>query len=122
MKTILVVDDHCDTNQILCRLIQKLGYRTMSAYTGEGALATLAVERPDLLILDVMMPDMNGPEVLKVVRANPQTAMIPVVMYSAVADPAFQQHVIERGANEYWVKSGFDFSELKTRLGRYLDT
>ena len=120
MKTVLVVDDHVDTNTLLCKLIRKLGYSTLSAYSGEGALATLGIEQADLLILDSMMPGMNGLEVLRLLRANPQTMALPVILYSAVADPLFQQHALEKGANEYWVKSGFDLSQLQQRLGKYL--
>jgi CheY-like chemotaxis protein len=121
MKTVLVVDDHVDTNTLLCKLIRKLGYSTLSDYSGEGALATLGIEQPDLLILDSMMPGMNGLEVLRLLRSNPQTTTLPVILYSAVADPLFQQHALDKGANEYWVKSGFDLSQLQQRLGRYLE-
>lgn len=120
MKTILVVDDHVDTNQILCRLLRKLGYGTASAFSGEGALAMMSAQPADLMILDCMMPGMNGIEVLRLVRENNQTAALPVIMYSAVADPDFQQHALEKGANEYWVKSGLDYSKLKERLEQYL--
>jgi CheY-like chemotaxis protein len=120
MKKVLVVDDHADTNHILCKLIRKLGYAALSAYSGEGALAVLSAENPDLLILDCMMPGMDGMEVLRRIRTHAPTAGLPVIMYSAVADPEFQKHAIEKGANEYWVKSGFDFSKLKDRLTEYV--
>src|SRR5690242_7609201 len=84
MKKVLVVDDHVDTNHILCKLIRRLGHSTSSAYTGEGALAMLSGEIPDLIILDCMMPGMTGIEVLRLLRTNPKTAQLPVIMYSAV--------------------------------------
>jgi len=119
MKKVLVVDDHVDTNHILCKLIRRLGHATTSAYTGEGALAMLSGDIPDLVILDCMMPGMTGIEVLRLLRTNPKTAQLPVIMYSAVADPQFQQHAMEKGATEYWVKSGFNLTQLEERLSRY---
>ena len=52
MKTIPVTDDHADTNEVMCRFLRSRGYRTVSAFTGEAALAVIATDRPDLLILD----------------------------------------------------------------------
>ena len=119
-KTVMVVDDHVDTNQILCRLVKALGHRAVSAFTGEGALALVGTDKPDLLILDVMMPGMDGVEVLRMIRGNPLTATLPVVLYSAVSDPEFQRHAVQKGANEYWVKAGLEAGELRHRLEKYL--
>ena len=112
MKTILVTDDHTDTNEILCKLLRRSGYRTVSALSGEAALTVLDSERPDLMILDVMMPGMDGIEVLRAVRANPATQGLPVIVFSGVADPEFQAHARQKGANDYWVKGSMDFAHL----------
>jgi CheY-like chemotaxis protein len=120
MKTALVVDDHADTNDMLCQVLRAMGARAVSAFTGEGALAMLGTERPALVVLDVMMPGMDGLEVLRLIRTNPYTATLPVVLYSGVADAEFQRHALGKGANEYLVKRGFDLSELRTKLAKYL--
>jgi len=120
MGSILVVDDHVDTNEILCRLLRSLGHRTASAFTGDGALAALASDRPDLVILDMMMPGMDGFEVLRQVRAAPATAKLPVILYSGIAEPDFQACAIQRGANAYWVKGGMDFSRLAEMIAQYV--
>ena len=59
-------------------------------------------------------------EVLRQLRSDPQTAQLPVIMYSALADAEFQRHALEKGANDYWVKSGLNFAELGSRLSKYL--
>lgn len=120
MKTVLVTDDQVETNHILCRLLRAHGYRAVSAFTGEGALAAMATGRPDLVILDAMMPGMDGIEVLRLIRSNPRTQFVPVIIASAIADPGFRAHAIEKGADDYWVKGSFDFSRLPEMIEKYL--
>lgn len=120
MKTVLVVDDHADSNEITCKLLKRLGHRTMSAATGEAALALLATEIPDLIILDVMMPGMNGEEVLRMIRATEATATLPVIMHSAVADPEFQDNALAKGANGFLVKSGFDLKAFEATINKFI--
>ena len=83
-------------------------------------MAVLDRDLPDLVILDAMMPGMDGAEVLRQIRTAARTAAVPVVMLSAVADPAFQEHMIRKGANDYWVKASFDYGQLGERLQAYL--
>ena len=113
VATVLVVDDHRDANDILCRLLRLDGHRTVSAFTGEDALATLSLQQPDVVILDFMMPGMDGIETLRQIRSNPQTADLRVIMYTAVSDPAFRAHALEKGANAYFSKGQMQFSELR---------
>jgi two-component system, cell cycle response regulator len=74
----------------------------------------------DLVILDVMMPGMDGPEVLRQIREEPATASLPVVMFSAVSDPQFHDHMRRKGANDFWTKASFDFGTLRERMAPYL--
>ncbi|HSU68296.1 MAG TPA: response regulator [Tepidisphaeraceae bacterium] len=117
---VLVVEDHRDTNDMLCRLLTREGYDTVSAYSGEAALELIGAERPELVILDNMMPGMNGIEALRAIRETPDVARTPVIMYSAVADPAFREHAMQRGANAYFVKGSMQFSDLLKMMGRLL--
>ena len=120
MATILVVDDHVDSNEVLARAIRAGGHRVLMAYTGEGALALIATDKPDLIVLDVMMPGMDGTEVLRLIRQNPSTAMVPVVLYSAVADPNFTDHALRKGANDFLIKGTFDLLQISDLLAKYL--
>jgi CheY-like chemotaxis protein len=116
MGRILIVDDEPQACQILSRLIRHLGHETAWKTAGADALAYLDDTAVDLLILDVMMPGMDGMEVLRRLRADPKTAEMPVVMFSAVADRNFIDEAIRKGATDYWVKASFDFNQLKERI------
>src|SRR5664279_212146 len=84
---VLVVDDVALNVKLLVDLLAAKGYRTCSATSGVEALAVLAAERPDLVLLDVMMPGMSGYDVCRAIRADPAQAMLPIVLVTAL-DPA----------------------------------
>ena len=105
MATVLVVDDHVQVNTSISRVIRAEGYATLSVFSGADALALLSATPPDLVILDVNLPDMSGISVLKAIRADPKTSTLPVVMFSAVSDPVVRRHALWLGANDYWVKA-----------------
>jgi adenylate cyclase len=98
---ILVVDDMPLNVKLLADLLDAKGYRTITAASGPDALARLAAEAPDLVLLDVMMPGMSGYEVCAAIRADPAHAMLPVVLVTAL-DPA-QERVkgLEAGADDF---------------------
>ena len=120
MSHVLVVDDHRDTLEILGRLVQACGYRVTLAASGEEALAALARDAADLVLLDVSMPGMTGIKLLRRIREDPQTQSLPVVMVSAVSHPIVRREAIASGANDYWVKTEFDFAELGPRLDHHI--
>ncbi len=103
-KTILVVDDTPLNVKMLADLLTFKGYKAQTAASGAEALEKIGNERPDLVLLDVMMPGMNGYEVCQKIRANPATLMLPVVMVTAL-DP-LQERVkgIEAGADDFLSK------------------
>jgi CheY-like chemotaxis protein len=109
MATVLVVDDDPQGNNVLCRLLRLEGHRSMSALTGEEALATLEVERPNVVVLDIVMPGLSGIETLCRIRANPLTAKLPVIMYTASEDPQSHRLAVENGASGYFRKGSMDF-------------
>jgi len=80
---VLVVDDHKDAINILSRYLSKEGYRVASAYSGQEALNLTEKTQPDLILLDIMMPGMNGYEVFGILQENPKTASIPVIFVTA---------------------------------------
>src|SRR4029450_2848250 len=86
-KKILVVDDTAHNVKMLVDLLSAKGYETVTAPSGQEGLDQVEAERPDLVLLDVMMPGMDGYEVCRRIRANPEHAMLPVVMVTAL-DPA----------------------------------
>ena len=101
---ILVVDDVALNVKLLADLLAVKGYRTCTAASGPEALAALESERPDLVLLDVMMPGMSGYEVCQAIRANPAHAMLPVVLVTAL-DPAQERAKgLDAGADDFLSK------------------
>ena len=101
---ILVVDDVALNVKLLADLLSAKGYRTCTAASGAEALAALDRERPDLVLLDVMMPGMSGYEVCEAIRANPAHAMLPIVLVTAL-DPAKERAKgLDAGADDFLSK------------------
>ena len=120
MAKLLVVDDSVETARMLARLLTRLGHQVDVAHSGEAALSSVRDEPPDLIILDLMMPGIDGAEVLRRIREDPQTRAVPVTVFSAVADPAVRDHLLGKGAQDYWLKATFDFGQLNGHVNRLL--
>jgi len=112
---ILVVDDVALNVKLLADLLTVKGYRTSTATSGVEALAAIAVEPPDLVLLDVMMPGMSGYDVCRAIRADPAQAMLPVVLVTAL-DPAEERAKgLDAGADDFLSKP-VSQSELLARV------
>jgi two-component system, OmpR family, alkaline phosphatase synthesis response regulator PhoP len=85
-KKILLIDDDPDFVEAVKVIVENGGYDVKVAYDGEEGLEAVAAEKPDLIVLDVMMPVMNGHEACAKLKANPATAKIPIILLTAVAD------------------------------------
>jgi CheY-like chemotaxis protein len=120
MAVILIVDDQIDAARPLALLMKHLGHTGHCVQSGEAALRYLRDQQPDLMILDVMMPGMDGIEVLRHVRSDPATTALPVIMFSAVSDPAFRAHAMQKGANDFWVKASMQLDEIRHRTDAIL--
>ncbi len=101
---VLVVDDHPANVRLLEDLLRYHGYDVASAASGEEALAAMRAARPDLLLLDVLMPGMSGYDVCRAVRADPQLAMMPVVMVTALEEREERVRGLEAGADDFLSK------------------
>jgi len=121
MPFVLVVDDDEPTGDALRRLLGKMGYTAQWASSGDAALATLQNAMPDLIVLDWMMPGMNGLEVLRRLRADPTTQAVPVIVYTAASSPAVAQLASAQGAQDCVLKSG-GFFPLFHSIQRHVPT
>ncbi len=111
-KSILIVDDEEGICSMLALSLSKIGFRTSTATNGHEALEALEGGKPDLIILDVIMPKMDGFEVLKRLRARPGCSDIPVIMLTARSTPDDVNKGVELGADFYLPKP-FSFDNLK---------
>jgi DNA-binding response OmpR family regulator len=103
-QTILVVDDDLDTLTLIGLTLQRRGFAVLKAQSGPEALEKLHADLPDLMIVDVMMPHMDGYEVCRTVKGDPRTAHLPVVMLTAKAQTASQLEGFRAGAVDYITK------------------
>ena len=101
---ILIVDDERKNRQLIEVMLGDDGYELLTATCGEDALAMIARERPDLVLLDVMMPGMDGYQVAARIKADPATATLPVVILTALGDSNSRAHGLGAGAVEFLTK------------------
>lgn len=118
-KTVLVVDDMAANRAVLCRQLEMHKYAVISVDSGEAALELLSRSRPDIILLDYMMPEMNGIEVLHELRANPHTSDLPVIMVTARAESEATVEALNAGADDYVTKP-IDFGVLRARIESHL--
>ena len=101
MPTALIVEDEPEANRLLSMLVRLRGYDTESAYTGSEALAKIDHDPPDIVFLDLMLPDINGYEVCKSLKTRKATALIPVVMVTARVAQENRIESYRHGAGHY---------------------
>lgn len=116
MTTVLVVDDDPAIREYVGDLLRFEGYDVRTAHDGPSALAAIEEDRPDCVVLDVMMPGMSGHEVLAAIRAADGGPGLPVVMLTAAADDA-QSWQAWSGGVDYFLAKPFDADQLLTFLG-----
>jgi CheY-like chemotaxis protein len=103
-EKILIVDDDMDTLRLVGLMLQRQGYQILAANTGTQAVETAKKEQPDLILLDIMMPDLDGYEVTKRLRAESSTTAIPIIMFTAKAQVDDKVMGYEVGADDYLTK------------------
>ena len=116
---VLIVDDHEDNIELLRARLDAWGFVTESAGDGEEALQLIEASPPDLILLDVMMPKIDGMEVARRVKGNRALPFIPIIMQTALDATENKVEGLEAGADDYITKP-IDFAELKARLNSML--
>jgi serine/threonine protein kinase/CheY-like chemotaxis protein len=117
--TLLVVDDNDANRDMLARRLEKRGYRVLKAALGAAALATIAAEAVDLVLLDIEMPGMSGLDVLREIRKTRTGLQLPILMATARSDSTDVVEALEAGANDYVVKP-LDFPVVLARVEAHL--
>jgi len=115
MKKILLIEDDSDLYALLKYNLEKEGFALVGAQTGKGAVDLCRREKPDLIILDIMLPDSDGLDICKGIRSHPDLTHIPVIFLTARASETDRIVGLELGANDYIVKPFF-IRELIARI------
>jgi DNA-binding response OmpR family regulator len=116
---ILVVDDNELNLSLIAKILGMDGYEVILAGSGEKALQSAMQSMPDLAVLDIMMPDMNGFDLCRRLRQPPLNAKGPIVMLTAMSSESEKKESLEAGANEIWSKP-FDMELFRRRIGELL--
>ena len=119
MKTIAVIEDDSDLYSLLEYKLGKEGFAIVGLQTGKGALDLCRQKRPDLLLLDIMLPDVDGWEICKAIRRSDDLEHLPIIFLTSRASESDRILGLELGANDYIVKP-FSFQELITRVKVHL--
>src|SRR3954451_19406300 len=120
MRTVLVVDDVPDAREVVARLLKGGGFQAVIAEDGYEALAAVNTQTPDLVLLDLTMPRMDGVAVLKALRENPRWKHLPVVLFTAVSGGRLVEEAGRLGFQDLILKGGVGGAELLDRISRHL--
>jgi CheY-like chemotaxis protein len=118
-KTVMIIEDEPDAAEMFGEMMRVSGFRVVKLLSSVPAIGMLAQEKPDLVILDVMMPDVSGLDILRHIRGNPELSAIPVIIVSAKSMPSDIKTGLEAGASTYLTKP-VGFLDLKQAIERVL--
>jgi CheY-like chemotaxis protein len=111
MKTALIIEDNAEIRENTAEILELAGYHVISAVNGKDGVLTAIQKMPGIILCDIMMPEMNGYEVLKVLKATPLVAKIPFIYITASTEKSEIQQAMDLGADGY-VRKPFDVKEL----------
>ena len=115
MTKILVVEDHPELRDVLQGRIEWMGFTTITAKNGKEGVDTAVAEKPDLILMNSIMPEMDGWEATRLLRSNPQTKDIPILAATAMFRPSDLEAWLDVGCNDYIIKP-FTFDELSRKI------
>jgi len=118
-QKILIVEDNPDLISILQVQLENKGYDTVQAVNGKKAVDMATAQLPDLIVMDIMMPQMNGLEATRLIRQNPKTRSIPILAASAKITTADKEECLQSGCNDHIAKP-FTTKELVSRIEKLL--
>jgi DNA-binding response OmpR family regulator len=117
-KTVMIIEDETDAAEMFAEMMRVNGFRVIKMFSSAPAISLIAQEKPDLIILDVMMPDISGLEVVRYMRRDPNLEKIPVIIVSAKSMPNDIKNGLEAGASLYLTKP-VGFLELKQAVEKF---
>jgi DNA-binding response OmpR family regulator len=120
-KKVLVAEDDVFLSQLLSTRLEKAGINVLKAFDGEEALNLIKKERPDLILLDIILPKKSGFEVAEEVASNPMLRTIPIIITSNLGQDSDVERGIALGVVEYLVKAKINIEDLVAKVQVYLD-
>jgi len=118
-KTVLIIEDEEDAAELFAEMMRISGFRVLKTSKSAPAIAMMNADKPDIVLLDIMMPEVSGLDILRQMRRDPNLANIPVIMVTAKSMPADIKNGMEAGASTYLTKP-VGFQELKEAVERTL--
>jgi CheY-like chemotaxis protein len=119
MKKVLIVEDNEPVRKLLSKIVELLGYVSLGAGTGLEALQSAVSHRPDAILLDIALPDMDGRDVVRKIRANPATEHIRVIAFTGISDDCIGPSCVEAGCDDYLIKP-VTYQILREKLQRII--
>ena len=104
MKRVLVVEDNENNMKLLCLVLEKYGYEPIKAFTGKEGVEKAIQERPDLILMDIQLPDINGLEAVKRIRMMDDMQEIPIIAITSYAMSGDREMILDMGCNGYFEK------------------
>ena len=120
-KKILIVDDDVDLSDTLINRFDQEGYVSIGTGNGEEGLSAAITEKPNLILTDIIMPKIQGIEMLKKLKESDKTKNIPVIVFSSLSDPIKIKEAIEAGADEYFIKCDVGIEEIIQKVKELLN-
>lgn len=114
-KTVMIIEDEPDAAELFAEMMRVSGFHVLKSYSSTPAMQMIAQEKPDVIILDIMMPDISGLDILRDMRAKADLAKIPVIVVSAKGMPSDVREGLDAGASVYLTKP-VGFADLKNAV------
>lgn len=122
MKKIIFIEDEPALQHALTVVLNDAGYQVVSALDGEIGLGLIKKEKPDLVLLDLILPKMDGFQVLEMIRKDPETAKLPVIILSNLEENSDINRALELGATTYLLKTNYRLEEVVEKVAGVLHT
>jgi CheY-like chemotaxis protein len=121
MRTVLIIEDNLEIRENTTEILELAGYKVITANNGKEGVHMASTKKPDVILCDIMMPEMNGYEVIKQLKSNQGTLGIPFIYVTASAEKSEVKMAMDMGANGY-VRKPFDVRELVDAINNVLKT
>lgn len=122
MKTILIIEDELALQKTLGEVLSQQGYKVLPALNGEVGLKLAQSEKPDLILLDLILPKIHGFDVLKKIKDNPEIKEIPIIVLTNLESIEDIKKAIELGATTYLVKANYSLKELTIKINQVFES